>query len=263
MRACSPGASTAWSGACSGATRPPPSSTSCCRWCSSPARGDRSRQPAQLDRLVPDDRGHERDVHHVHRARLQHRVPARARRAQAHPRHAAADVSYFGGVAANAVTNTALQIAIVVLAGACLLRDRLAGALGRAGRVRARRRRLLRRARRRLRPRDPQLRVHRRLRQRRVPARSSSISFYVFDSTSAPGFVRTIAEALPLKPLIDGLSGAMVTGSEPREQPRRARRDRAVGRLRAVLRRARLLMGAVAHVTAPHTHVARPIGSRP
>ena len=39
------------------------------------------------------------------------------------------------------------------------------------------------------------------------------VSFYVFDSTSAPGFLRTIAEALPLKPLIDGLSGAMVTGS--------------------------------------------------
>ncbi len=39
------------------------------------------------------------------------------------------------------------------------------------------------------------------------------ISFYVFDSASAPGFLRQIAEALPLKPLIDGLSGALVTGS--------------------------------------------------
>ena len=39
------------------------------------------------------------------------------------------------------------------------------------------------------------------------------ISFYVFDSTGAPGFLRQIAEALPLKPLIDGLSGALVTGS--------------------------------------------------
>jgi ABC-2 type transport system permease protein len=39
------------------------------------------------------------------------------------------------------------------------------------------------------------------------------VSFYVFDSHSAPGFVRTIAEALPLKPLIDGLYGAMVTGA--------------------------------------------------
>jgi ABC-2 type transport system permease protein len=37
-----------------------------------------------------------------------------------------------------------------------------------------------------------------------------AISFYVFDSSSAPGFVRTIAEALPLKPLIDGLSAAIV-----------------------------------------------------
>jgi ABC-2 type transport system permease protein len=35
----------------------------------------------------------------------------------------------------------------------------------------------------------------------------------VFDSHSAPGFLRQIAEALPLKPLIDGLSAALVTGS--------------------------------------------------
>jgi hypothetical protein len=39
------------------------------------------------------------------------------------------------------------------------------------------------------------------------------ISFYVFDSAGAPGFLRQIAEALPLKPLIDGLYGAIVTGS--------------------------------------------------
>lgn len=39
------------------------------------------------------------------------------------------------------------------------------------------------------------------------------VSFYVFDSKSAPAFVRNIAEALPLKPLIDGLSGAMVSGA--------------------------------------------------
>ena len=39
------------------------------------------------------------------------------------------------------------------------------------------------------------------------------ISFFVFDSHSAPGFLRNIAEALPLKPLMDGLSGALVTGS--------------------------------------------------
>jgi ABC-2 type transport system permease protein len=39
------------------------------------------------------------------------------------------------------------------------------------------------------------------------------VSFYVFDSQSAPTFLRNIAGALPLKPLIDGLSGAMVTGA--------------------------------------------------
>jgi ABC-2 type transport system permease protein len=39
------------------------------------------------------------------------------------------------------------------------------------------------------------------------------VSFFVFDSHSAPGFLRTIADALPLKPLIQGLSGALVTGA--------------------------------------------------
>jgi ABC-2 type transport system permease protein len=121
-------------------------------------------------------------------------------------------VSYFGGVAANAVTNTALQIAIIVLAGRAffgigwpsqwgsLIAFVLVGvvcfaALGVAF-------------------------AH------VIPNFESTaayvnavflpvvfISFYVFDSTSAPGFLKNIAAALPLKPLIDGLSGAIVTGS--------------------------------------------------
>jgi len=120
-------------------------------------------------------------------------------------------ISYFGGVAANAVTNTALQIAIIVLAGRTifglpwpahwltLLLFVLVGvvcfaALGVAF-------------------------AH------IIPNFESTaayvnavflpvvfVSFYVFDSTSAPGFLRTIAQALPLYPLIEGLSGAMVTG---------------------------------------------------
>jgi ABC-2 type transport system permease protein len=121
-------------------------------------------------------------------------------------------ISYFGGVAANAVTNTALQIAIIVLAGrilfgigwpkdwAELLVFTVSGvvcfsALGVAF-------------------------AH------VIPNFESTaayvnavflpvvfISFFVFDSRSAPGFLRTIADALPLKPLIQGLSGALVTGS--------------------------------------------------
>ena len=121
-------------------------------------------------------------------------------------------VSYFGGLMANAVTNAALQIAIVVLAGRLLLgtgwpRDwaqlavfTIAGvaclsALGVAF-------------------------AH------VIPNFESTaayvnavflpvvfVSFYVFDSSSAPAFLRNIAEALPLKPLIDGLSAAIVTGS--------------------------------------------------
>jgi ABC-2 type transport system permease protein len=121
-------------------------------------------------------------------------------------------ISYFGGVAANAVTNTSLQIALVVLAGklffglgwplhwAELIIFVIVGvvcfaALGVAF-------------------------AH------AIPNFESTaayvnavflpvvfVSFYVFDSNSAPGFLRTITDALPLKPLIEGLSGAMVTGS--------------------------------------------------
>ncbi len=121
-------------------------------------------------------------------------------------------MSYFSGVAANAVTNTALQIAIVVIAGRAifgigwpkdwgsLLVFVLVGvvcfaALGVAF-------------------------AH------VIPNFESTaayvnavflpvvfVSFYVFDSTGVPGFLRTIAEALPLYPLIEGLYGAMVTGA--------------------------------------------------
>ncbi len=121
-------------------------------------------------------------------------------------------ISYFGGVAANAVTNTALQIGIVVLAGKLIFgigwpRDWvelivfvLVGvvALAALGVAFA----------------------------HAIPSFESTaayvnavflpvvfVSFYVFDSHSAPGFLRQIAEALPLKPLIDGLYGALVTGS--------------------------------------------------
>jgi ABC-2 type transport system permease protein len=120
-------------------------------------------------------------------------------------------ISYFGGVAANAVTNTAMQIAIITVAGKLffgigwpldwleLVVFVVAGvicfaALGVAF-------------------------AH------VIPNFESTaayvnavflpvvfVSFYVFDSKSAPTFVRNIAEALPLKPLIDGLSAAMVTG---------------------------------------------------
>jgi ABC-2 type transport system permease protein len=120
--------------------------------------------------------------------------------------------SYFGGVAANAVTNTVLQIAIVILAGKLIFsigwpREWLElivfvvvgvvslASLGVAF-------------------------AH------AIPNFESTaayvnavflpvvfISFYVFDTKSAPGFLRQIAEALPLKPLIDGLSGALVTGT--------------------------------------------------
>ncbi|HEY7891609.1 MAG TPA: ABC transporter permease [Solirubrobacteraceae bacterium] len=119
---------------------------------------------------------------------------------------------YFGGVAANAVTNTTIQIGIVILAGrfvfglswppdwvelfvfvavgvVCLASLGVTFA-------------------------------------HLIPNFESTaayvnaiflpvlfISFFAFDSKSAPGFVHNIAAALPLKPVMDGLSGAMVSGS--------------------------------------------------
>lgn len=121
-------------------------------------------------------------------------------------------ISYFGGVASSAVTNTAMQIAIITVAGRLffgidwprewveLVVFVVAGvvcfaALGVAF-------------------------AH------TIPNFESTaayvnavflpvvfVSFYVFDSKSAPAFLRNIAGALPLKPLIEGLSGAMVTGA--------------------------------------------------
>jgi ABC-2 type transport system permease protein len=121
-------------------------------------------------------------------------------------------ISYFGGLLANAITNTVLQIAIVVLVG------RLAMGIGW--------------------PRDwGELVVFVLIGvvcfcalgvafAHLIPNFESTaayvnavflpvvfLSFYVFDSKSAPGFLRNIVDALPLKPLIDGLSAAIVTGS--------------------------------------------------
>src|SRR5438552_12178556 len=121
-------------------------------------------------------------------------------------------ISYFGGVAANAVTNTALQIAIVVLAGRLLLgigwpRDgvelavfALAGVMCFCG---------LGVAFAHLIPNFESTAAY----VNAVFLPVVFLSFYVFDSKSAPAFLRTIVDALPLKPLIDGLSAAIVTGS--------------------------------------------------
>src|SRR4051794_14973511 len=122
-------------------------------------------------------------------------------------------LSYFGGVAANAVTNCVLQIAIVLVAGKVifgigwpqnwpeLIVFVLVGVVSLAALGVAF--------------------AH------AIPNFESTaayvnavflpvvfVSFYVFDSSSAPGFLRSIAEGLPLQPLIVGLSGAMVTGRD-------------------------------------------------
>ncbi len=120
--------------------------------------------------------------------------------------------SYFGGVAANAITNTALQIVLVVLTGRLLfgldwppeplslIAWVLVGVVTFAGLGVAF--------------------AH------AIPNFESTaayvnavflpvviLSFYVFDASNPPAFLKTIADALPLLPLIEGLSGAMVTGS--------------------------------------------------
>jgi ABC-2 type transport system permease protein len=121
--------------------------------------------------------------------------------------------SYFGGVAGNAVTNTALQIAIVILAGRLffgigwpkdwveLVVFMLAGVVSLAALGVAF--------------------AH------VIPNFESTaayvnavflpvvfVSFYAFDTAGAPALVRNIADVLPLKPLIEGLSAAIVTGSD-------------------------------------------------
>jgi ABC-2 type transport system permease protein len=122
-------------------------------------------------------------------------------------------ISYFGGVAANAVTNTAMQIAIIVLSGrvlfgigwpqhwGALVVFVLVGVVSFAA---------LGVAFAHVIPNFESTAAY----VNAVFLPVVAISFYVFDSSSAPGFVRTIAEALPLKPLIDGLSAAMVAGTD-------------------------------------------------
>jgi ABC-2 type transport system permease protein len=121
-------------------------------------------------------------------------------------------LSYFGGVAANAVTNAALQIVLVILAGRAffgigwpphwfsLLVFVLAGvvALAALGVAFAH-----------VIPNFESTAAY----VNAVFLPVVAISFFAFDSSSAPGFLRAIADALPLKPLIEGLSGAIVHGS--------------------------------------------------
>jgi ABC-2 type transport system permease protein len=121
-------------------------------------------------------------------------------------------ISYFGGVAANAVTNTALQITIIVLAGRLFLGIGwpehwgelivfvLVGVVSMAS---------LGVAFAHVIPNFESAAAY----VNAVFAPVVFVSFFVFDSSSAPVFLRTIAEALPLEPLIRGLSAAMVTGA--------------------------------------------------
>jgi ABC-2 type transport system permease protein len=120
-------------------------------------------------------------------------------------------ISYFGGVAANAVTNAMLQITIIILAGrvffgigwpvhwgelivfvACGVVCFAALGVAFAHVI----------------PNFESTAAY--VNAVFLPVIFVSGVFY--DVKNVPSFLRTIAEALPLKPLIDGLSGAMVSG---------------------------------------------------
>jgi ABC-2 type transport system permease protein len=119
--------------------------------------------------------------------------------------------AYLGGLAANAVTNTAIQIGLVVLAGKlffgvdwpgdwpALLVFVVLGVVCFASLGVAL--------------------AHAIPNFDSAPAYTNAvflpvivISGVFYDDENAPSFLRDIAEVLPLKHLIDGLSGAMVTG---------------------------------------------------
>ena len=121
--------------------------------------------------------------------------------------------SYFGGVAANAVTNTVLQIAIVMIAGRLLFGIGwprhwfelvvfvTAGTVSFAALGVAFAHAI---------PNFESTAAY----VNAVFLPVVAVSFVAFDSSGAPQFLRTIADALPLKPLIDGLSAAMVSGAD-------------------------------------------------
>ena len=81
-------------------------------------RRDLQRRPGEPRRDRPGHRRHGDHGDDVQRAGDQHHLPARAGRAQAHARHAAAGAAPTSpAIVGNAVTNAAIQIAIVVVAG--------------------------------------------------------------------------------------------------------------------------------------------------
>ena len=121
--------------------------------------------------------------------------------------------NYLAALAAHAVTNTAIQLTIVIGAGALLFGVGLPAGLAHARDVRRGRRRSASprwasRCRTRSRTSTP-----RRPTSTRSSCRSSSSAASSTTPRTRPPFLRDIAQALPLTHLIDGLSAAMVTGA--------------------------------------------------
>ena len=171
-----------------------------------------SGSEANLQVIVPGIAGHERDVDDVHRAGHEPHLPARGGRAQAHPRHAAADVGLPRGdrrqrghqhgdpdrdrhrrsarpSSASTGRPTGSRSSSSS-SSACAASPRWASRSRTSSRTSTRRR------------------------PTSTPCSCPMIfiSGVFYDADDAPRFLRDIAEVLPLKHLIDGLSGAMVTG---------------------------------------------------
>ena len=170
-----------------------------------------SGEQEQLDVVVPGIMRHERDGGDVRGARLQPHLPARARDPEARLRGTPLSSSaYLAGIAANAVANTVVQVAVVIVASPPLLRHRVVNRLARTARLPRARCRLLRVAGRGALARDPELRVRLAF-VNAVFLPMIMLAGVFYDDEDMRRCCAT-SPSSPLKHLIDGLSGAMVDG---------------------------------------------------
>ena len=152
--------------------------------------------------------------------------------------------AYLAGMAGNAIANAVLQVAIVIVVGHAAARRLLARRPGRARR--------LRRA-----PASICFALLGVALSHAIPNFESApayvnavflpqilIAGVFYDADDAPALLRDIAQVLPLKHLIDGLSGAMVDGEGIGAHAGVGCRARAAGGDRRGAGGARLLLGS-------------------
>ena len=159
-------------------------------------------------------------------------------------------ISYLLAIAGNAVTNTVLQIAIITIAGRLffgigwpqdwgeLFVFVTAGVICFASLGVAFSHAI------------PNFESTAGVRQRRVPAGDLRLRRVLRRRQRARVHQGSIAQALPLTHLIDGLSGAMVKAHLAGDEHQRARRDRGLGGARDRARGPRLQLGAAAGLSS-------------